>query len=67
MLIGNGLTAGALGFLETHLARANLKDLDLNLYANKIGADGAQIVAKALRTQKNLEELNVDLYFNNIT
>lgn len=67
VLIGNGLTAKSLGFLETHLQRANLKALDLNLYANKIGAEGAEIVAKAIKSQKNLDALGLDLYFNNIT
>jgi hypothetical protein len=41
ILIGNGLSAKAFGFLETHLSRAHLKHLNLNLYSNKIGADGA--------------------------
>lgn len=67
VLIGNGLTAKSLGFLETHLQRANLKTLDLNLYANKIGAEGAEIVAKAIKSQKNLNTLGLDLYFNNVT
>ena len=67
MLIGNGLTAKSLGFLETHLQRASLKALDLNLYANKIGAEGAEIVAKAIKSQKHLDTLGLDLYFNNIT
>jgi hypothetical protein len=67
VLIGNGLTVGSIGYLETHLARANLKSLDLNFYANKLGAEGAGLVAKALRTQKSLNQLNVDFYFNNIT
>ena len=67
ILIGNGLSNKSLGYLETHLSRANLKALDLNFYANKIGAEGAAIIAKAIRTQTNLESLNVDLYFNNIT
>jgi hypothetical protein len=38
VLIGNSIKAGALGHLEAHLSRANLKTLDLNLYANNIGA-----------------------------
>ena len=67
MLIGNGLTAKSLGFLETHLQRASLKALDLNLYANKIRAEGAEIVAKAIKSQKHLDTLGLDLYFNNIT
>lgn len=54
ILMGNGLTQKSLGYLETHLSRANLKSLDLNLYANKLGIEGAAIVAKALTTQKNL-------------
>jgi len=44
-----------------------LKYLDLNLYANKIGSEGAEKVAQAIKTQKNLTWLGVDLYFNNIT
>jgi hypothetical protein len=67
VLIGNGLSANSLGYLETHISRANIKDLEINLYANKIGADGAQLLAKAIKTQKNLENLSLDLYFNNIT
>lgn len=67
VLIGNGLTAGSIGYLETHLSRANLKSLDLNFYANKLGPSGAELVAKSLKTQKHLKQLSVDLYFNNIT
>jgi hypothetical protein len=67
VLIGNSLSAKALDHLETHLSRAHLKNLDVNLYANKIGAEGAFLVAKALKTQKQLNHLSVDLYFNNIT
>lgn len=66
-MIGNSLTVNSIGYLETHLSRANLKSLDLNFYANKLGAEGAELVAKALKTQKNLNELSLDLYFNNIT
>jgi hypothetical protein len=66
-LIGNGFSVQAFEYLETHLSRANLKSLELNLYSNKIGAEGAEIVSKALKTQKNLNYLSLDLYFNNIT
>jgi hypothetical protein len=66
-LIGNGLSEKSLEYLETHLSRANLKRLDLNFYANKLGAEGAELVSKSLLTQKNLDYLGVDLYFNNIT
>jgi len=41
--------------------------LDLNLYANKIGAEGALIVGDAIKTQTNLSYLSLDVYFNNIT
>lgn len=41
ILIGNGLTKDSVGYLETHLSRANLKSLDLNFYANKLGIQGA--------------------------
>jgi hypothetical protein len=41
VLIGNSLSAKSLAYIETHLSRATLKNLDLNLYANKIGAEGA--------------------------
>ena len=37
VLIGNSLSNNSLGFLKTHLSRANLKELDLNFYANKLG------------------------------
>lgn len=67
VLIGNSLTNNSLGFLKTHLSRAHLSDLELNFYANKLGIDGAQVVADALLTQKKLKQLSVDLYFNNIT
>lgn len=67
VLIGNSLTSESLGYLKTHLSRANLKELDLNLYANKIGPEGSLLVAEALKTQKNLNWLSVDVYFNNIT
>lgn len=67
VLIGNSLSNNSLGFLKTHLSRANLKELDLNFYANKLGIEGAQLVADALLTQKSLTTLGVDLYFNNIT
>jgi hypothetical protein len=40
-LIGNGLTKESVGFLETHLSRVNLKNLDLNFYSNKLGSEGA--------------------------
>jgi hypothetical protein len=40
-LLGNGLTEKSLEYLEAHLGRANLKGLDLNFYANKLGAEGA--------------------------
>ena len=50
--IGNSLTNNSIGFLKTHLSRAHLKELDLNFYANKLGIEGAQIVADALLTQK---------------
>jgi NLR family CARD domain-containing protein 3 len=32
-----------------------------------LGVEGADIVADALLTQRNLKQLSVDLYFNNIT
>lgn len=67
VLIGNSLSVKSLQYLETHLSRANLKNLDLNFYANKLGPEGAEIVAKALRTQTRLDSLSLDLYFNNIT
>lgn len=54
-------------YLETHLSRANLKHLELNFYANKLGAEGAKIVSQAIKSQKNLSSLAVDFYFNNIT
>jgi len=41
--------------------------MDLNLYANKIGAEGALIVGDAIKTQTNLSYLSLDVYFNNIT
>lgn len=66
-LLGNGLSEKSLEYLETHLGRANLKRLELNFYANKLGAEGAELVSKSLLTQKNLDYLGVDLYFNNIT
>jgi hypothetical protein len=44
-----------------------LNELHLNLYANKLGADGAKVVSNALKTQKGLNNLHLDLYFNNIT
>lgn len=55
ILIGNGLTDKSVGFLKTHLSRSNLKDLDLNFYANKLGVDGAEIVSQALLSQKGLK------------
>ena len=67
VLIGNGFTKESVGFLETHLSRANLKNLDLNFYSNKLGAEGAQIVGKSILSQKSLKELSLDFYFNNIT
>jgi hypothetical protein len=44
-----------------------LNEFHFNLYANKIGADGALVVANALKTQNNLKDLHLDFYFNNIT
>ena len=41
VLIGNSLTKESVGYLETHLSRANLTNLDLNFYSNKLGAEGA--------------------------
>jgi hypothetical protein len=67
VLIGNSLTHQSLGFLKTHLSRAQLKVLDLNFYANKIGVEGAEIVAESILSQKKLDELYLDFYFNNIT
>jgi len=67
VLIGNSLTDKSLGFLNTHLSRAHLQHLDLNFYANKLGVDGANIVAESILTQKSLKELGLDFYFNNIT
>lgn len=67
VVIGNSLTNNSLGYLKTHLSRAHLSDLELNFYANKLGIEGAEIIADALLTQKNLKALSVDLYFNNIT
>lgn len=67
VLIGNSLTENSIGFLETHLSRANLKKLDLNFYSNKLGAAGAEIVSKSILSQKNLDQLSLDFYFNNIT
>ena len=55
VLIGNSLTNSSLGFLKSHLSRANLTDLDLNFYANKLGVSGAETVADALLTQRNLK------------
>ncbi len=66
-LLGNSLTEKSIEYLNTHLGRANLKRLDLNFYANKLGAAGAERVSKALLTQTNLEYLSLDLYLNNIT
>lgn len=45
---------------------SNLNSFGLNLYANSIGAEGAQHVANGL-TQTSPKKLDVDLYFNNIT
>ena len=67
VLIGNDLTNNSLGYLKTHLSRANLKELDLNFYANKLGAEGAETIADAILSQKNLDELSLDVYFNNVT
>ena len=67
ILIGNELTNNSLEYLKTHLSRANLKELDLNFYANKLGAEGAEIIADAILSQKTLNDLSLDLYFNNIT
>jgi hypothetical protein len=67
VLIGNHITNSSLGYLKTHLSRANLKELELNFYANKLGAEGAEIIADAIETQKELRVLSLDLYFNNIT
>lgn len=55
VLIGNSLTHESLGFLKTHLSRADLKSLDLNLYANKIGVEGAEIVSDSILSQKHLK------------
>lgn len=67
VVIGNSLTHESLGFLKNHLSRAELTSLDLNLYANKIGVEGAEIVADSILSQKHLQELYLDFYFNNIT
>ena len=67
VLIGNSLTSSSIGFLKTHLSRANLSELELNFYANKLGVEGAEIIAESLLTQRKLKQLSVDLYFNNIT
>jgi hypothetical protein len=66
-LIGNSLTNNSLGFLKTHLDRAVLKELDLNFYANKLGIEGAELVANAIKKQTLLTDLSIDMYFNNIT
>lgn len=66
-MIGNSANSTALDYLETHLSRANLKNLDLNFYANKLGPEGAESISKAIKTQRHLESLSLDLYFNNIT
>ena len=67
VLIGNGLKKESIGHLEAHLSRVNLKALDLNFYSNKLGTEGAEIVAKSILSQKQLKDLSLDFYFNNIT
>lgn len=41
--------------------------MELNFYANKLGEEGAKIISEAILSQKALNELTLDLYFNNIT
>jgi hypothetical protein len=47
--------------------RVDLERLELNLYANKLGAEGVDHLVESLQTQKSLKALNIDLYFNNLT
>jgi len=69
VLIGNELNKEAFGEsdLEQYLGRLEVQNLNLNLYANKIGAEGANLLSSALRNKLSLKSLHLDLYFNNIT
>lgn len=46
--------------------RLNLKELELNFYANHLEVEGATNLANGLANQKQLTKLNLDLYFNKI-
>lgn len=66
ILIGNDFQPAHFERFPTYMTKFNLTSFELNLYANKIGAEGAQFVAEGIKTQPHLKQLNVDLYFNNI-
>lgn len=65
VLIGNHMNATSLESLDKYLDGSRLETLGLNLYANSIQAQGAEYIAKAL--PKDIKNLDLDLYFNNIT
>ena len=67
ILMGNDITKEGISGLEQYLSQLSLDGLHLNLYANKLEAEGTEVVSNALKTQKNLKDLQLDLYFNNIT
>ena len=59
------MNATSLESLDKYLDGSRLETLGLNLYANSIQAQGAEYIAKAL--PKEIKNLDLDLYFNNIT
>ena len=55
--------------MEKYLSssKGTLQQLEINLYANNIGAEGASSLANGLKVQPQLKKLDLDLYFNNVT
>lgn len=65
-MIGNDFQSTHFQRFPAYMTKFDLTHFEINLYANKIGAEGAQLIAEGIKTQPHLKKLTVDLYFNNI-
>ena len=52
-------------FLTT--SKATFKRVNLNLFSNKLGAEGVKPVAEGIEQLSSVEALDLDFYFNNLT
>lgn len=66
VLIGNDFKPINFERFPTYMTKFNLTSFELNLYANKVEAEGARLIAEGIKTQPHLKQLSIDLYFNNI-